>query len=64
MFTVRLVRTAAHWRNAVAFSWAESGRTVKRVELERQGDVAVFRCGDREVSLDWTSGETVDTETR
>jgi len=64
MFTVRLVRTAAHWRNAVALSWAESGRPVKRVELDRQGDIAVFRIGDRHVSLDWTSGETVDSEAR
>ena len=64
MFTVRLVRTAAYWRNAVALSWAESGRAVKRVELDRQGDVAVFRSGDRHVSLDWTSGDTLDTDAR
>jgi hypothetical protein len=64
MFTLRLARTADHWRNAVALSWAESGQAVKQVELEPQGDVAVFRSGDRQVSLDWSSGEISDPGVR
>jgi hypothetical protein len=56
MFAVRLTRKAAQWRNAVALSWAEVGRPVETVRLEQQGDMAVFRCGGRTVSLDRSTG--------
>jgi hypothetical protein len=57
MFTVRLLRTAAEWRNVVALSWAEADCLPPRVELGLRGDVAVFRSGERQVALDWTRGE-------
>jgi hypothetical protein len=54
LFTVRLTRTAAAWRNAVALSWAQD-----RVALEARGDVWTFRAGARAAVLDWESGEAV-----
>jgi hypothetical protein len=64
LFAVRLVRTAAHWRNAVALSWAPAGRPIRKVHLDARGDLAVFRSGDRTVSLNWASGEVADTANR
>jgi hypothetical protein len=55
MFTVRLARTADHWQNVVALSWAAAGQPVKQVKIERQGTVTTFRSGDRAVSLDWST---------
>lgn len=55
MYTVRLTRTAAQWRNVVAFSWAPSGQPVQQVEIETQGNVTTFRVGERKIFLHWTS---------
>ncbi len=57
MFTVRLRCRAANWRNVVALSWAERGRTPRNFDLETQNDVAIVRSGNRTVSLNWTSGD-------
>lgn len=54
MFTVRLTRTAKHWRNVVALSWAPAGQPVKQVKLDRLGDVTTFHAGTSAVSLDWS----------
>ena len=55
MFAVRLHRTAARWRNVVALSWGAADQPVPQVGIETQGDVTVFRSGDRTASLNWTS---------
>jgi len=55
MYTVCLTRTAAQWRNVVAFSWAAAGQSVKQVESEWNGDVTTFHIGQRTVNLDWTN---------
>jgi hypothetical protein len=62
MFTVRLVRTAAHWQNVVALSWAAVGQPLKQVEIEKQGAATTFRAGDRAVSLDWSTSPAKLTE--
>ncbi len=52
LFAVRISRTAAAWRNAVALSWGEA-----KVALETRGDAWTFRAGGRAAALDWKSGE-------
>lgn len=54
-FTLRLTRTTDRWRNVVAFSWADKGQPVKRVQMESHGDVTTFRAGDHIVTLNWTN---------
>ncbi len=51
MHAVRLQTTAAVWRNAVALSWSQSDGDQARVTIERNGDLWVFRVGERMVSL-------------
>ncbi len=51
MHAVRLQTTAAVWRNAVALSWSQSDGDQARVTMERDGDLWVFRVGERMVSL-------------
>ena len=50
-FTVRLATTAAAWRNAVALSWCPMNRDPVRVTLERDGDVWIFRAGERTLKV-------------
>jgi hypothetical protein len=58
MFTVRLARTAAAWRNAVALSWSPTEQQPAEVTLDPQGEKWMFRCGPRTVSFDWSTGQT------
>ena len=60
MFAVRLSRKAEHWRNAVALSWTEAGRSPQRVGLDAKGDVWTFRRGDSAVTLNWQAGVASD----
>jgi hypothetical protein len=50
-FTVQLTKTAASWRNAVAFSWCPAEKDPTRVVLERDGDVWIFRAGERALTV-------------
>jgi hypothetical protein len=52
--SVRLNRTAAAWRNAVALSW---GSTPEIVTLTRVADVWKLRAGARNVDFNWSTGE-------
>ncbi|MGI6418898.1 MAG: DUF4962 domain-containing protein [Thermoguttaceae bacterium] len=64
MFTVRLIRKAGAWRNAVAFSWSGSESPPRQVTFESKGSAAVFTCGRRQVTLDWATGEAAETPIR
>lgn len=55
MFTVRLRRTADHWRNVVAFSWSLPSRPAKQIQIRTHGDLTTLHSGGRTVALDWTS---------
>jgi hypothetical protein len=57
LFTVRLSRTAAAWRNAVALTWGASDGAPAKVTLEARGDAWTFRVGGRAATLDWKTGE-------
>lgn len=61
MFTVRLVRKAREWRNAVALSWSGSENPPRQVKFESKGSTAVFTCGRRLVALDWATGQAAET---
>ena len=61
---VRLNRSGAHWRNAVALSWATGQQPMIDVDLEVRGEQWVFRCGSRLVSLDWTNTPARSSFTR
>ena len=52
MFTVRLVRKANEWRNAVALSWSRPENPPRQVKFASRGSAAVFTCGRRLVALD------------
>jgi len=39
IFTVRLSRKAATWRNVVALSWCRAGQQPSKVSLESRGQV-------------------------
>jgi hypothetical protein len=56
MFTVRLSKQAAVWRNAVALSWSKLGQPTKTVRASMEGEVWKFSVDGRVVTLDWTSG--------
>jgi hypothetical protein len=56
LMTVRLTRTTADWRNAVALSWARNPAPPVDVELEQGDHQWVFRCGSQTVTLDWDTG--------
>jgi hypothetical protein len=58
MFTVRLSKQAANWRNAVALSWAGTGQPIRTVKASTEGDVWRFTVAERVVTLDWTTGLT------
>lgn len=51
--TVRLLRSAAAWRNAVALSWSPAGQEPVRVIVEPGSNRWVFRAGDRTAAVDW-----------
>lgn len=53
MFTVRLTRDGAEWRNAVALSWADRESQPAEVQLDARGEQWIFLCGTRTVSFDW-----------
>jgi hypothetical protein len=55
MFTIRLSKQAAVWRNVVALSWARLGQTPKTVQASTEGDVWRFSAGGRAVTLDWST---------
>jgi hypothetical protein len=56
MFTIRLSKQAATWRNAVALSWSKSGQLPTKVLASTAGDVWKFSVHGRAATLDWTSG--------
>lgn len=56
MFTLRLNKQAATWRNVVALSWSVTGRPIGRVQAQTAGDVWRFSVNERVVTLDWTTG--------
>jgi len=56
MFTLRLHKEAAVWRNAVALSWSRSGQPPKTVLASTEGDVWRFSVDGRVATLDWISG--------
>ena len=56
LFTVRVSKQTAVWRNAVALSWSASGQPTKTVQANTQGDVWRFSVDGRSVTLDWASG--------
>jgi hypothetical protein len=56
MFTLRLNRHAASWRNAVALSWSDAGSPTARVNAQTAGDVWSFAVNERIVTFDWTTG--------
>ena len=55
MFTIRLSKQAAVWRNVVALSWEKLGQSPKTVQASTEGDVWRFSAGGRAVTLDWTT---------
>ncbi len=55
MFTIGLTRTADQWRNVVAFSWKTTGRPVKHVTIQTQGDLTTLASSEHEFMLDWSS---------
>jgi hypothetical protein len=56
MFTVRLSKQAAVWRNAVALSWSKLGQPTRIVLASTEGEVWKFSVGERVVALDWKAG--------
>lgn len=56
MFTVRLEKQAATWRNAVALSWSAWGLPARSVQAQTAGEVWRFAVDGRVVTLDWTTG--------
>jgi len=56
MFTLRLHKEAAVWRNAVVLSWSRSGQPPKTVLASTEGDVWRFSVDGRVATLDWISG--------
>ncbi|MCF7974126.1 MAG: DUF4962 domain-containing protein [Phycisphaerae bacterium] len=56
LFTVRLNRHAANWRNVVALSWSDAGSSAPRVTAKAAGDVWTFSMNERVVTFDWTTG--------
>lgn len=56
MFTVRLSKQAAVWRNAVALTWAKSDPPIKSVRVNTQGDVWQFSVDGQVLTLNWTNG--------
>jgi hypothetical protein len=55
MFTIRLSKQAAVWRNVVALSWARLGQTPRTVQASTRGDFWRFSAAGRAVTLDWTT---------
>ncbi len=56
MFTLRLSKQAAVWRNAVALTWSKSGNIPRTVRASTEGDEWTFSVGGRVVTLNWTTG--------
>ena len=57
MLAVRLTRKTTRWRNVVALSWANVGRPVATVQIDVQADATLLRVGDKQVLLNWATGE-------
>jgi hypothetical protein len=55
MTTLRLMARRHSWRNVVAFSWSPAGSEPAPVTLNRDHDRLTFRCGPRELILNWTT---------
>jgi hypothetical protein len=57
MFTVRLQRRAARWRQATALTWCAAGQEPATVRLDSFGDECRFTVGNRMVRFDWGTGK-------
>ena len=55
--TVRLIKKASSWRNAVAITWSDIKAAPKKVSVEKAGDVWTFTAGGERVKFDWKSGK-------
>ncbi len=53
LFTIRLEKREAHWRNVVALSWSEVEQTLVTIWAEQNKDRWTFRAGPRSVVLNW-----------
>ena len=56
LFSIRLCKNTAAWRNAVAFSWSPAPAQPAKIQLQQQGDRWTFTTATHELTLDWSTG--------
>jgi len=59
LFTIRFTNRDAHWRNAVALSWATAGAAAKRVDFSKDEHVWTFSIADKKLLFDWEQRQAV-----
>jgi hypothetical protein len=59
LFTIRFARHDAHWRNALALSWAAAGSQLKRIGLAKGEHAWTFTIAGKELVFDWETGQAV-----
>ena len=56
MFSIRLRKNTAAWRNAVALTWSAASAQPAQVQLKQQGDRWTFTTATHELTFDWSTG--------
>jgi hypothetical protein len=59
LFTIRFTNHDAHWRNALALSWATAGAAAKRVGFSKDEHVWTFSIAGKKLLFDWEQGQAV-----